>query len=320
MNFGEATPEEEALGILKTAFDAGVFFWDTAERYSNGASEEMVGKAIQLIGHRDQLVVGTKVHPMQGTGPNDQGLSRHQIVRAVENSLRRLKTEYVDLYQMHRPCDHTPIEETLQAMESLVRSGKILYYGTSTFASWQMAEAEWTARTLGLVRPISEQAPYNLLDRRVENERGSFIRKYRWGLIAWSPLAGGQLAGRYQSPRSASWPPGSLASRNPGYRVRMNADSLRVSAGFVGLCRDNGLEPATVAVAWLLHQPIVTAVAIGPRTRDHLETLIPAATLELTPSVLGELDKLVPPGTAVADFLNPHVDWQVGHLPGIDNT
>lgn len=320
MNFGEATPEDEALDILKTAFDAGVFFWDTADRYSNGLSEQIVGKALGRIGRRDQIVVATKVHPQMGIGPNDQGLSRHQIMHAVEASLRRLQTDYIDLYQMHRPCDSTPIEETLQAMDSLVRSGKILYYGTSTFASWQMAEAEWTARTLGLVRPVSEQAPYNLLDRRIENDRAGFIRKYGWGLITWSPLAGGQLAGLYGRATVDSLPAGSRASRNVTFQARMNVDSVEVSARFVQLCREAGLDPPTVAVAWLLHQPIVTAPVIGPRTKEHFVSLLPAATLELTPAFLGELDRLVPPGDAVADFLNPHVGWQVGHLPGIDRT
>jgi aryl-alcohol dehydrogenase-like predicted oxidoreductase len=320
MNFGDATPEEEALGILKTAFDAGVFFWDTADRYGNGLSEEIVGKALRQIGRRDQVVVATKVHPQMGNGPNDQGLSRHQIVHAAEASLRRMQTDYIDLYQMHRPSDSTPVEETLQAMDSLVGSGKILYYGTSTFASWQMAEAEWTARTMGLVRPVSEQAPYNLLDRRIENDRAGFIRKYGWGLIAWSPLAGGQLAGRYDRAAVGSLPPGSRAERNVIFRARMNADSVEVSARFVFLCGEAGLEPAAAAVAWLLHQPIVTAPIIGPRTKEHLESLLPATTLKLTPAFLAELDRLVAPGEAVADFLNPQVGWQVAHLPGVDGT
>ena len=320
MNFGESTPEDEALDILEAAFDAGVFFWDTADRYSNGLSEEIVGKAIKQIGHRDQIIVATKVRGRMGPGPNDQGLSRHHIVHAVEASLRRLQTDYIDLYQMHRPCVETPIEETLEALDSLVRSGKVLYYGTSTFASWQMAEVEWTARTMGFVRPISEQAPYNLLDRRIENDRSGFIRKYGWGLITWSPLAGGQLAGRYREATSSSLPTGSRASRNSKFQQRMNAESVRVSNQFVELCREAGFEPARVAVAWLLHQPILTAPIIGPRTMEHLQSLLPAATLKLPADLLERLDELVPPGTAVADFLSPNVSWQIGHLPGIDKT
>lgn len=320
MNFGKPTPAEESIDILKNAFDMGVFFWDTADRYSDGLSEEIIGKAMQQIGRRDQIILATKVRGKTGPGPNDQGLSRHHIIHAVEESLRRLQTDYIDLYQMHRPSDSTPAEETLQAMETLIRTGKILYYGTSTFASWQMAEMDWTARTQGFVRPVSEQSPYNILDRRIENDRAGFIRKYGWGLITWSPLGGGQLTGRYSAATLSALPPDSRVSRDKNFQARINADSVKVSAKFVTLCHEAGLEPAQAAIAWVLHQPLVTAPIVGPRTSEQLNALLPAASLQLTSDFLTEIDKLVPPGTAVADFLSPNVSWQVGHLPGLDKT
>ena len=320
MNFGGSTPEKEALDILKTSFDAGVFFWDTADVYSMGLSEEIVGKAIKQIGHRDQIVVATKFEARVGPGPNDFGLSRHHIKHAVEASLRRLQTDYIDLYQMHRPCDDTPIEETLEALDSLVQAGKILYYGTSVFSSWQMAEVEWTARTRNFTKPTCEQAPYNILDRRIENDRASFIRKYGWGLIPWSPLAGGQLLGKYKAENIAEFPPGSRASQDTRFLYRMNVESINISNQFVKLCKEAGQEPAQVAIAWLLHQSIVTAPIIGPRTKEHMVSVLPAADLNLSTDILSSIDELVPPGTAVADFLRPSTTWHVGHLPGLTNT
>ncbi len=318
LNIGGITPEDESKAILKAAFDAGLFFLDTADVYSKGASEQVLGKVLREIGRRDQVVIATKVYGKMGPGPNDQDLSRHHIVHAVEGSLRRLQTDYIDLYQLHRPSVQTPIEETLETLDMLVRAGKIRYYGTSTFASWQMAEAEWVARELRLVRPVSEQAPYNLLDRRIENDRAGFLRKYGWALLPWAPLAGGQLTGRYSSAKLSSLPAGSRIRQEEAYRHRMNAESVKTCAKFVELCQQAGYVPAQAAVAWLLHQPIVTAPIIGPRTQEHLQSLLPAAELKLSPDFLSQVDLLVPPGTVVADFHSPNVSWQVGHLPGIN--
>jgi len=320
MNFGEATPEDESIEILKSAYEAGLFFWVTADRYANGVSEQIIGKAIRQIGDRDQIVVATKVRGKMGPGPNDQGLSRRHIIQAVDASLRRLQTEYIDLYQMHRPDEKTPLEETLETFDSLVKAGKIRYYGTSTFASWQMADVEWTAKSLGFVRPISEEAAYNILDRRIENDRAGFLRKFGWGLLAWSPLGGGQLAGRYTKANLTDLPQGSRVSLNSHFQQRMNKESVLISNKFVGLCQDASYNPAQVAVAWLLHQPIVTAPIIGPRTMDHLKSILPAVDLNLPVDFLAKIDELIPPGTAIADFLSPNVSWQIGHLPGIDRT
>ncbi len=247
----------------------------------------------------------------------DRTIKRRHLRAAVEASLRRLRTDYIDLYQLHRYDPTTPIEETLQTLDTLVREGKIRYYGTSTFASWQMAEATWLARTRGWVEPISDQAPYNILDRRIENDRAGFLAKEGWGVIAWSPLAGGQLTGRYSTDiRKDALPPGSRMERNAMWQQRTNRSAAEVSQRFVEIADEHGLSPAIVAVAWIRDRPIVTAPIIGPRTVEHFRDLLPAATLKLPDSLLAAIDELVPPGTAVADFLN-NAGWQIGRLPGL---
>jgi aryl-alcohol dehydrogenase-like predicted oxidoreductase len=318
MNFGESTSEADSMEILRAAHAAGVTFWDTANVYSQGGSEEILGKAFRAFGFRDDIVLATKVHGAMGAGPNDRGLSRRHIRAAVEASLRRLQTDYIDLYQMHRFDPSTPLEETLETFDTLVREGKIRYYGTSTFASWQMAESLWQARSHGWIEPVSEQAPYNLLDRRIENDRAGFLTRHGWGLIPWSPLAGGQLTGKYGTVSPESMPEGSRIARMPMWRQRTNRSASEVARTFVQIAQEHGLIPAQAATAWTLTNPLVTAPIIGPRTLEQFHELLPAADLSLPPSFLTALDELVPPGTAVADFLN-NAGWQVGRLPGLDN-
>ena len=317
MNFGESTSEVDSLAILREAHAAGVTFWDTADVYGKGASETILGKAFREFGFRNDIVLATKVYNSMGEGPNDRGLSRRHVRAAVEASLRRLQTDYIDLYQMHRYDTTTPLEETLETLDTLTREGKIRYYGTSTFASWQMAEAYWEAKSHGWIGPVCEQAPYNLLDRRIENDRAGFLAKSGWGLIAWSPLAGGQLTGKYGQVAPDSLPEGSRVARNAMWRQRINPSAAEVSQRFAQLTQEHGFSPAQVATAWVLHRPLVTAPIIGPRTLAQLHDLIPAADLALPAELLTALDELVPPGTAVADFLN-NAGWQIGHLPGLD--
>lgn len=318
MNFGETTSEEDSLKILQTAYETDVTFWDTADVYGAGRNEEILGKAFRTYGFRDDIVLATKVHGKMGPGPNDRGLSRRHIRAAIEASLRRLQTDYIDLYQMHRYDPTTPLDETLETFDALVREGKIRYYGTSTFASWQMAEAQWRAHIQHRVGPVCEQAPYNLLDRRLENDRAGFLEQAGWGLIAWSPLAGGQLTGKYGQVTSDSLPEGSRVARNRMWRQRINPSAAEVSQAFARLAHEYGHTPAQVAVAWVRQRPLVTAPIIGPRTLEQFQDLLPAADLMLPESLLTALDALVPPGTAVADFLN-NAGWQVGHLPGLDD-
>ncbi len=317
LNFGESTNEEEARSIMRSAYDSGVTFWDTADIYSAGRSEEILGGAIKDMGVRDQLVLATKVHGSMGEGANDRGLSRKHLRKAVEDSLRRLQTDYIDLYQMHRFDPTVPLEETIQTFDTLVREGKIRYYGTSSFASWQMSEANWTAKSRDWVQPTCEQAPYNLLDRRIENDREGFLAGAGWGLIAWSPLAGGQLTGKYANVSATAVPEGSRVARVPMWRQRISVRTAEVSSEFKRISEAHGFVPAQAAVAWVRMRPIVTAPIIGPRTLQQFEDLLPAATLILPDTFLAALDELVPPGTAVADFLN-NCGWQVGRLPGLD--
>ncbi len=222
MNFGESTSEEDSLAILRAAHEAGVTFWDTANVYGAGRNEEILGRAFQEFGFRDDIVLATKANGAMGPGPNDRGLSRRHLRKAVEESLRRLRTDYIDLYQMHRFDPSTPVDETVETLDTLVREGKIRYYGTSTFASWQMAEMTWRARCAHRVEPVCEQAPYSVLDRRIENDRGGFLAREGWGLIAWSPLAGGQLTGKYGQVSPESPPAGSRVDRNRMWRERIN--------------------------------------------------------------------------------------------------
>lgn len=318
MNFGDTTNEADSLEILRRAHETGVTFWDTANVYGVGRNEEVLGKAFAQFGFRDDIILATKVNGRMGEAPNDAGLSRRHIRKAVEESLRRLQTDYIDLYQMHRYDPTVPLDETLQTLDTLVREGKIRYYGTSTFASWQMADAEWRAKSNHWVAPVCEQAPYNILDRRIENDRAGFLAQSGWGLIAWSPLAGGQLTGRYGNVSPTTLPTGSRVERNSMWRQRINSSSADVSLAFGELCREHGLVPSQVAVAWVLQRPIVTAPIIGPRTLEQFLDLLPAASLSLPSSLLEAIDHLVPPGTAVADFLN-NAGWQVGHLAGLDD-
>ena len=321
MNFGESTPEAAATEILQTAFEAGVTFWDTADIYAAGASEEIMGRAIKSLGlPRDKIVLATKLNGPTGvSAASGRGLGRSSIRQCLEASLRRLQTDYIDLYQMHRYDPGTPMEETLDTLDALTREGKIRYVGTSTFTSWMMAEAHYKAQMHGRVGPICEQAPYNILDRRLENDRLGFLQREGWGLVAWSPLAGGQLTGRYGKVGAGeALPTGSRIDRMKMWRERINADAGAVSQAYVELCRGYDLEPAQAAVAWLRHRPIPVVPIVGPRTLEQFTRLLPAAALSLPSGFLEEIDALVPPGTAVADFLN-NSGWQVGRLAGLDS-
>lgn len=319
MNFGESTSEEDSLTILKTAHDSGVTFWDTADVYGAGRSEEILGKALTQFGFRDQIILATKVNGAMGPGPNDRGLSRRHLRSGVEASLRRLQTDWIDLYQLHRYDPSVPLEETIETLDTLVKEGKIRYWGTSTFASWQMSEASWTAKTQRFVPPVSEQAPYNLLDRRLENDRAGFLKQAGWGLIVWSPLAGGQLTGKYGKLDSQALPQGSRIARNQMWRQRTNPSAAEVAGEFVQLAQEHALNPAVAAVAWTLANPLVTAPIIGPRTLEQLTSVLPAASLKLSSDFLAGVDALVPSGSAVADFHN-NAGWQIGRLPGLDDT
>lgn len=302
MNFGTATPRAEALRIVHRALDAGVNLIDTADMYGDGESERVVGEALR-DGRRDRVVLATKGHFPTSPDANDRGNSRRHLMRAVEASLVRLGTDRIDLYQVHRPDPDVPLEETLRALDDLVRQGKLVYVGCSTFPAWEVMEGLALSERRGFVRWVSEQPPYNLLDRRIENELVPLAQRHGLAVLPWSPLAMGMLAGRYD--RADAPPPGSRVARLGGvYRGRVTEPALAAARAIAAVAADAGFAPAALALAWVRQQPAVTAPIVGPRTEQHLQHALDAAAVTLPTDVLRRLDAIVPPGTAVADFRN----------------
>jgi len=307
MNFGGPTEEAESIAIINRALDGGINFIDTANVYNAGESERIVGKALKENGRRSEVVLATKVYGKMGEGPNDQGVSRYHIIKACEDSLRRLQTDHIDLYQLHRPPMTVPQDETLRAFDDLVRSGKVRYIGCSTFPAWKVMEALAISQQQNLTRYISEQPPYNLLDRRIENELVPLAQHYGMALLPWSPLAGGILAGRYAN--KEQFPPGSRAERaNEIFRNRITQRGLDVAIALGEMARERGLTSSQLGLLWVMEQPGVTAPIIGPRTMAHLEDALPLLGMKLADEDRPRFDALVHPGTAVADFHNSN-EW-----------
>jgi aryl-alcohol dehydrogenase-like predicted oxidoreductase len=302
-NFANPTPEDEAKRMLNRALEAGINFIDTSNSYAQGESERIIGRALAENGQRQQVVLATKVHFPVGLGPNDRGNSRLHIIRACEDSLRRLQTDYIDLYQTHRPSPDIPIDETLGALTDLVRQGKVLYIGCSTHPAWQVMEALLVSELKGYARFISEQPPYNLLDRRIENELVPLCQKYNLAIIPWSPLAMGILAGRYSE--AQNYPTSSRAALRGGvYADRISQAGIEIGNQFVKLAQAHQIAPAQLAVLWVKDQPGITAPIIGPRTVEQLDHLLPVMELGLADDLRAACDQLVPPGSAVANFHN----------------
>jgi aryl-alcohol dehydrogenase-like predicted oxidoreductase len=308
MNFGDPTPESEALAIIDLALDSGFNFIDTANSYNEGESERIVGKALKQNGKRQQIVLATKGFSRVGEGPNDAGASRYHILRACEDSLRRLQVDTIDLYQLHRPSLTIPIDETLRALDDLVRAGKVRYIGCSTYPAWMVMEALATSEKYSLARYVSEQPPYNLLDRRIENELVPLAQKYGLAILPWSPLAMGILAGRY--PLDGTTPEGSRISRVnwQSARERLSRRGLEVGAQVVEMAKERHLTAAQLALLWCKDQPGITAPIIGPRTLGHLDEFIPVLEMKLADEDRPLFDGLVHPGNAVADFFNSN-EW-----------
>lgn len=296
MNFGTATDEATSIRMIHRALDAGINFLDTANVYGRGRSEEIVGKAIK--GRRDQVFLATKARLPMGDGPNQAGASRYHLMKELEASLRRLGTDHVDLYQIHRPDPHTPLDETLRCLDDCIRQGKIRYIGTSTFPAWQLCESLWISDRLGLNRFVCEQAPYNLLNREIEKELLPFAQRFGFGVIVWSPLAAGWLTGKYQ----AGSPPPS-GSRGERRNWDLNSELSRRRAALVQefqkLASRLGITVSQLALAWILGREGITAPIIGPRTPEQLEDNLGALGHALPPDVLETIDQLVPSGTAV---------------------
>jgi aryl-alcohol dehydrogenase-like predicted oxidoreductase len=299
MMFGDwgTKDHDESIRIIHRALDAGINFVDTADVYSHGESEEIVGKA--LAGRRDEVVLATKVHSPMDSDPNHRGNSRRWIVREVEDSLRRLGTDWIDLYQIHRPDPATDIDETLGALTDLVHAGKVRYIGHSTFPASAIVEAQWTARDRGREQFRSEQPPYSILTRGVEAEVLPVCQRYGMGVIPYSPLAGGWLSGRYRKDADVSGPM-SYARQRLANRFDMslpeNQRKLDAAEQLAELAEQAGMTLIQLAIAFVLRHPAVTAAIIGPRTMDHLESQLAAADVELPGDVLDRIDKIVPPG------------------------
>lgn len=314
MNFGRPTTAEESTAIIRRALEGGINFIDTADMYQRGESERIVGKALKDLGARDQVFLATKGYNRMGDGPNDGGASRYHILRACEASLRRLGTDHVDLYQLHRPPPpHIPQDETLRALDDLVRSGKVLYIGCSTHPAWMVMEALSISERYGWARYVSEQPPYNLLDRRVENELIPLCRKHGLAVLPWSPLAMGMLAGRYNHP--GDFPTGSRAEiwQSVFLNERITRRGIQVGEQMVAMAAERGLTASQLALLWLKDQPGVTAPIIGPRTLAHLEDALPVMEMTLADADRSIFDALVHPGNAVADFHNSN-DWMKARI------
>jgi aryl-alcohol dehydrogenase-like predicted oxidoreductase len=289
---------DDSIRIVHRALDAGVNFVDTADVYSAGESEEIVGKALE--GRRDDVVLATKVHGRMGDGPNRRGNSRRWILQAVEDSLRRLRTDWIDLYQVHRPDPETDVDETLAALSDLVRAGKIRYLGSSTFPAWEVVEAQWTAERRGRERFVCEQPPYSLLARAIERDVLPVCRRYGLGAIVWSPLAGGWLSGRYR--KGAEPPRSSRAERIPqrfDLSLPENQRKLDAAEALAALAEEAGISLVHLALAFVLHHTDVTSAITGPRTMEQLESHLGALEVSLDDALLDRIDQIVPPGTTI---------------------
>jgi aryl-alcohol dehydrogenase-like predicted oxidoreductase len=299
MNFGPHTSPEDSFAIMERALATGVNFFDTANRYGRdirlGYTEEIIGNWLaQGGGRREQIVLATKVYGPMGDGVNDRGLSAYHIRKACEDSLRRLQTDHIDLYQMHHVERSTPWEEIWQAMEQLVREGKVLYVGSSNFAGLHIALAQFAATKRNFLGLVSEQSLYNLNARMIELEVIPACRHFGLGLIPWSPLAGGLLGGALQKASE-----GRRAGERNQERVEKQRGQLEA---YESLCRELGESPANVGLAWLLHNPVVTAPIIGPRTLQQFEDSLRAVEITLSSEVLAQLDGIWPgPGGAAPE-------------------
>lgn len=289
----------DSIRIIHRALDAGINFVDTADVYSEGESERIVGEALK--GRRDDVVLATKFFMPMGGDPNHGGGSRKWILQEVEASLRRLGTDYIDLYQVHRPSPDTDVDETLGALSDLVHQGKIRYLGSSSYSASQIVEAQWTARDRHLQRFVTEQPPYSILVRGIEEDILPTIARHGMGSLTYSPLSGGWLSGRWRKGEDAS--PTSPARRRLADRfdlsLEANQRKLDVVEKLVELADDAGLTLIELAIAFVIRHPAVTAAIIGPRTMEQLESQLPAADVRLSDDVLDRIDALVPPGVTI---------------------
>ncbi|MFE7505878.1 aldo/keto reductase [Promicromonospora sp. NPDC057488] len=284
---------DESVKIIHKALDAGINFIDTADAYSRGESEEIVGKALK--GRRDDVVLATKVHLPMSDDPNHRGNSRRWIIAEVENSLRRLGTDHIDLYQIHRPDPDTDVEDTLAALTYLINSGKVRTIGSSTMPAADIVQAQWVAERRGLERFRTEQPPYSILNRGIERDVLPVAQQYGMGTLVWSPLAGGMLTGRYRKGRASD-----AHRAQYGFAHLQDERRLDVVEQLIPVAEEAGLPLNHLAMAFAIAHPGVTSAIIGPRTMEHLDSALAGAEVSLSDEILDRIDAIVPPGTDVS--------------------
>jgi aryl-alcohol dehydrogenase-like predicted oxidoreductase len=291
-NFGWWADEQTSIAVINHALDVGINYIDTADMYDRGRSEEFVGKALK--GKRANVIIATKFATPMAEGPNDKGGSRHYIMKAVEASLKRLQTDYIDVYQMHNPDTETPIEETLSALDDLVHAGKVRYIGCSNFAAWQLCEALWTSTVNHLHSFVTVQVRYNVLERSIETELVPCCRKYGIGVIPWGPLAGGFLTGKYQQGEQA--PAEARLAKPVGiYSHIFTDDNWNKLSNLKAFAAVHGHTIAELAIAWLRAKPWITSVIAGARTVEQLSANMPAMQWKLTDEEITEIDAIARP-------------------------
>ena len=308
MYFGAKTPKAEAEKVFDACIDAGINFFDTANVYGRGTSETTLGEILAARGNRARLVIATKVHgTMADDDPNASGNGRRHIIEQCDASLKRLQTDYVDLYQIHRPDSKIPIDETLRALDDLIRAGKVRFIGTSTYSAWQSVESLWASKELGLNRFVSEQPPYNLADRRIERELLPMARTYGYGIIPWSPLGGGLLTGKYGRGKEAPADSRFADKNRPNYERRVTERLFDMLEELEAFAKEKGAPMSQIALAWVLAQPGVTSPILGSKNTDQLTDNLGALDVTLTEEDLKRIDEIAPPGTAVSDYYQ--ADW-----------
>lgn len=306
MNFGPKVDEKNSIKIIQEALNSGINFIDTADVYGpQGISEKIVGKAIAQGGWRNKIVLATKAVAAMGDGPNDYGASRYHLIRACEESLRRLKTDRIDLYYLHLVDISTPMDEILSTLQILIKQGKILYIGTSKWPVPLIMEALAFSKHYGLPRIIVEQPPYNLLDRSIENELIWTCIHYGIGIVSFSPLAGGILSGKYRKEQKP--PEGSRYEKAGTEDKRLTPKALDVVEKLLPIAQAKDITLSELAHAWLLQRPGITAPIIGPKSIEHLRSAIKACEVKLSKEELSKIDEIIPPGTAVSNYYDVNV-------------
>jgi aryl-alcohol dehydrogenase-like predicted oxidoreductase len=281
---------DDSIRIIHRALDAGINFIDTADVYSHGESEEIVGKALK--GRRDHVVLASKMHYPMGPDPNHRGNSRRWIITAVENSLRRLQTDHLDLYQVHRPDPTVDVEETLSALSDLIHSGKVRAIGASSFPASEIVEAQWVAERRGIERFRTEQPPYSIINRSIEREVLPICQRYGMGTLVWSPLGQGLLTGRHRKAQKTD------THRSGGMPQHFSDErKLDVVEQLIPLAEEAGLPMTHLAMAFAIAHPGVTSAIIGPRTMEQLDDLLAGVDVTLDDEVLDRIDQIAPPGT-----------------------